>query len=125
MLSRVVGFAARRPVPVLAATALLAVLGGLLALRLEPSTATDTLVGHGSDSFEATDTYYDKFGQDAVYVLVRGDLAKLTLTSDLGRLLGLEGCISGNIPANVTPRGGREGPCAQLGRTKPAKVVFG
>src|SRR5688572_17011836 len=125
MLSRVVGFAARRPVPVLVATALLAVVGGLLALRLEPSTSTDTLVGRGSDSFEATDRYYDEFGQDAVYVLVRGDVSKLTLTSDLGRLLGLEGCISGNVPAGVTPRGGPNGPCARLGREKPVKVVFG
>ena len=41
------------------------------------------------------------------------------------RVLGLEGCLSGNVPAGATPRGGRDGPCAQLARDKPVKVVFG
>src|SRR5687767_8873992 len=118
MLERVVGFAARRPGPVIAVTVLLTIVCGLLALRLQPSTATSTLVGKGSESFAATERYYEKFGEDAVFVLVRGELPKLVLTSDLGRLLGLEGCISGNVPAGVTPRGGRDGPCARLGREK-------
>jgi hydrophobe/amphiphile efflux-3 (HAE3) family protein len=124
-LRRIVAFAAARPVPVVLATVALTLLGGLLALRLQPSTSADTLVGKGSDSFEVSERYYERFGDDAVYVLVEGDLTKLVLTSDLGRLLGLEGCISGNVPANVEPRGGRNGPCGQLGRTKPVKVVFG
>ena len=38
---------------------------------------------------------------------------------------GLEGCISGNAPAGQVPPGGKDGPCAQLARSKPAKVVFG
>ena len=80
---------------------------------LEPETGTDTLVGRGSDTYEATERYYERFGDDAVIILVRGDLSKLTLTSDLGRLLGLEGCVSGNVPSGVTPRGGPDGPCAQ------------
>ena len=125
MLERVVGFAARRPGAVLLATVALTLACGLVALRLQPSTATETLVGKGSDSFEATQDYYERFGEDAVYVLVRGDLSKLVLTEDLGRLLGLEGCMSGNVPAGVTPRGGRNGPCATFGREKPVKVVFG
>jgi uncharacterized protein len=125
MLERVVGFAARRPKEVLAATLLLTLLFGLFALRLQPSTATETLVGKGSDSYEATQDYYEKFGEDAIFVLVRGDLSKLVLTADLGRLLGLEGCMSGNIPSGVEPRGGKNGPCAKLGREKPVKVVFG
>jgi len=125
MLERVVAFAARRPREVLAGAVLLTIVFGLFALRLQPSTATETLVGKGSDSFEATERYYERFGEDAVYVLVRGDVSKLVLTSDLARLLGLEGCISGNVPAGVTPRGGRGGPCARLGEDKPVKVVFG
>ena len=40
-------------------------------------------------------------------------------------MLGLEGCISGNAPAGQVPRGGEDGPCAQLARSKPVKVVFG
>ncbi|CAA9524648.1 MAG: protein export membrane protein [uncultured Solirubrobacteraceae bacterium] len=125
MLERVVGFAARRPGRVLAVTVLVTLLCGLAATRLQSSSATDTLVGRSSDSFEATERYYAKFGEDAVFILVRGDLPKLVLTSDLGRLLGLEGCISGNIPAGVTPRGGKDGPCGRLGTDKPVKVVFG
>ena len=31
-------------------------------------------------------------------VLVKGDLQRLVLTSDLGKLLSLEGCLSGNVP---------------------------
>lgn len=125
LLRNLVAFAARRSGPVLLATAVLTIAGGLLALRLQPETGTETLVGKGSDSYEVTERYYERFGDDAVIVLVRGDLTKLVLSSDLGRLLGLEGCISGNVPAGVTPRGGPNGPCAQLGREKPVKVVFG
>jgi hypothetical protein len=124
-LRRIVAFAARRPGPVLLAALVLTIAGGLLALRLQPSTATETLVGKGSDSYEASQRYYERFGEDAVYVLVKGDLTKLVLTADLARLLGLEGCMSGNVPANVEPRGGPGGPCARLGETKPVKVVFG
>src|SRR3954468_24020802 len=119
------GVAVRRPLLVALAVTVVALAGAALALRLEPSAATDTLVGRSSDAWSATQEEHRRFGEDAVIVLVKGDVSKLVLTADLERLLGLEGCISGNAPANVTPRGGREGPCAQLARTKPVKVVFG
>jgi hypothetical protein len=124
-LRKLVAFAARHPARVLLVTAVLSLAGGAFALRLDPQTGTETLVGQGSDTYEATERYYERFGDDAVIVLVRGPLTKLVLSSDLGRLLGLEGCVSGNVPAGVTPRGGPNGPCAQLGRSKPVKVVFG
>lgn len=124
-LRRIVAFAARRPGPVLLVAVVLALAGSLLALRLEPSTSADTLVGKSSDSYSASQRYYERFGEDAVYILVKEDLTKLVLTSDLGQLLGLEGCVSGNVPAGVEPRGGKNGPCARLGRTKPVQVVFG
>ncbi|HEV3001333.1 MAG TPA: MMPL family transporter, partial [Solirubrobacteraceae bacterium] len=66
-----------------------------------------------------------RFGDDAVIVLVRGPLTKLVLTDDLGRLLKLEGCLGGNVPAGAKPYGEPGGPCARLARDKPAKVVFG
>ena len=47
------------------------------------------------------------------------------LTEDLNTVLGLEGCLSGNVPAGRKPAGGTSGPCARLARTKPARVVFG
>ena len=64
-------------------------------------------------------------GDDAVIVLVREDLAHLVLTSDIERLLGLEGCISGNLPRSVKAPGGASGPCAQLAKTKPVRVAYG
>ena len=125
MLARIVAASARRPVPVLAAVAVLVLAGAALALRLEPSAATDTLVGSGTAEFRATEDYRKKFGDDAIIVLVEGELSRLVLTADLQRLLGLEGCISGNVPKGVTPLGGPDGPCARLGEAKPVKVVFG
>src|SRR3954468_23231706 len=124
-LSLVVGGAARRPVAGLAITTVLVLAGAALALRLTPSAGTDTLVGRGTSEFKGTDRYHQRFGDDAVIVLVRGPLTKLVLTSDIERVLGLEGCIGGNVPSGVTPRGGGNGPCAQLGRSQPVKFVFG
>jgi hydrophobe/amphiphile efflux-3 (HAE3) family protein len=125
LLGRIMGAAVRRPLAVGAAVGLLAIAGGLFALRLTPTAATDTLVGRSTPSFAATDELHRRFGEEAVYVLVREPVSQLVLTSDLERMVGLEGCIGGNVPKGVTPRGGPNGPCAQFGRTKPAKVVFG
>jgi hydrophobe/amphiphile efflux-3 (HAE3) family protein len=122
---RIVRASARRPVRVLAVVAVLAAAGGGLALRLEPSAAMDTLVGRGADSFAATETYRERFGDHSVIVLARGELTKLVLTSNLGRLIGLEGCLSGNRPEDVAPPGGRGSPCDRLAASKPVQVVYG
>jgi len=124
---RVVDAALRRPVALVALLALLALSGGLLAvLELRPTAGTDTLVDRDSRTFQATERYKERFGGDAVLVLVRGDLSKLMLTADVGRLLGLEGCLSGNSPPGLTNLpGGPRGPCAQLAREKPVQVVYG
>ena len=123
LLGRVVRAVTRRPLTVLALTAVLALGGAALALRLEPSVATDTLVDSGSDSFEATERFKRDFGDEAVLVLVRGDLSRTILTQDLQRVLRLEGCLSGNVPE----RGLRELPrvCRELAELKPAKAVYG
>ena len=121
---RAVSFVARRPVPVLAACAVLAIAGAALALRLEPSAGTDTLVDSDSASFQATERYRDEFGDDAVIVLVKGDLQRTMLVPEnLSRLISLEGCLSGNVP----PEGLRGLPraCSELAEAKPAKVVYG
>jgi uncharacterized protein len=125
LLHAVMGTAARRPLAVGLAVGLLAIAGGVLALRLSPTASTDTLVGRGSPSFVATERLHQRFGDEAIYVLVREPLTKLVLTSDLERVLGLEGCISGNLPKGRTPRGGAGGPCGQLARSKPVQVVLG
>jgi len=124
-LHRAAALSARRPVLVLALTAVLAVAGFALALRLQPDAGVDTLVGKNTSSYDATATYRARFGDDPIIILVRGDLTRLLLTQDLERLIGLEGCISGNTPATVTPPGGADGPCGRLRSTHPVKVVFG
>ncbi|MEA2321851.1 MAG: uncharacterized protein QOD81_1701 [Solirubrobacteraceae bacterium] len=124
-LRAVMGAAARRPLAVVLIVALLAVAAGALALRLQPSAATDTLVGRDSASFAATERLRERFGDDAVYVLIRQPLTQTTLTSDLLRVIALEGCLSGNVPKGQAARGGPGGPCARLARARPVKVVFG
>ncbi|HEV2058904.1 MAG TPA: hypothetical protein VGR11_06065, partial [Solirubrobacteraceae bacterium] len=118
-------FAARRPALVLALTVVLALAGLACATQLKPDAGIDTLVGSGGRSHAATATYREHFGDDPIIVLVRGSLTKLLLSQDLERVLGLEGCIAGNVPAGSVPPGGLDGPCGQLARTKPVKLVFG
>ncbi len=125
LLDAVMGAAARRPLAVGLAAGLLALAGGLFALRLTPTAATDTLVGKSTSSYGATQRLHRDFGDDAVYVLVRQPVTQTVLTSDLDRVLGMEGCISGNAPRGSTPPGGANGPCARLARSKPVQVVFG
>ncbi len=124
-LHRAVTLAARRPALVLALTVALALAGLACATQLEPDAGIDTLVGTEGRSYAATATYRERFGDDPIIVLVRGSLNKLLLSQDLERVLGLEGCMAGNIPAGSTPTGGKDGPCGRLARTKHVKVVFG
>ncbi len=125
LLAGLMGAAARRPLVVAATVVLLALAGAALALRLETRADTETLVGTSTPGYAATQSLHERFGDDAVYVVVREPVANVVLTQDLAQVLGLEGCLSGNVPAGRRPRGGADGPCARLARTKPAKVVFG
>ncbi|HEY1356981.1 MAG TPA: MMPL family transporter [Thermoleophilaceae bacterium] len=119
----IVRVAARHPVAVLGVVALLALGGAALALRLEPSADTSTLVNRSSDTYQATQQFKKTFGDEAVVVLVKGDLQRTVLTSDLGRLLKLEGCLSGNVPKQGLAQLPKT--CTELARFKPAKVVYG
>src|SRR5215212_11069176 len=111
---RLVRAAARRPKRVLAVLAVLCAGSAALALGLTPSAATSTLAGRSSDSYQATERYRERFGDHAIVVLVRGPLEQLVLTDNLGRLLKLEGCLSGNRPAGQPAPGRERGPCAEL-----------
>jgi hydrophobe/amphiphile efflux-3 (HAE3) family protein len=125
-LSGLAGRAARRPFLTLAIVGTLALVGALAALSLRPSAATDTLVGKSSSTYRETQRFYARFGEEPIEVLVKGDLRKLVLSSDIDRLVGLEGCLSGNLPAAALAReGGASGPCGQLRAAKSVKVVFG
>jgi uncharacterized protein len=125
VLRRLVGGITRRPLPVLAVTAVLALGGAVLALRLEPSAATSTLVDRGSDTFKDTERFKQDFGDEAILVLVRGELTRTVLTSDLGRLIRLEGCLSGNVPDTKNGLGRLPPVCREIADLHPAKVVYG
>jgi uncharacterized protein len=126
LLSALAGGAARRPRLVIAIAIVLALGGAALALRLRPTAATDTFVSGSSPQYRATQRFYESFGEEPVAVLVKGNLQQLVLSSDIERLAGLEGCLSGNVPAKaLASEGGANGPCGQLARAKTIKVVFG
>ncbi len=126
LLSALAAGVARRPWPVLGVAAALAVGATVLALGLRPSAATDTFVGKSSATYRATGRFYDSFGEEPVVVLVKGNVQELVLTSDLERLAGLEGCLSGNVPAAaLAHEGGSTGPCGELARAHTVKVVLG
>ncbi|MEZ5122089.1 MAG: MMPL family transporter [Solirubrobacterales bacterium] len=126
MIARAVAWVARRPWLVLGA--MLALTAGAVALAaatLRPSSSADTLIGRSTATWQATERFHERFGDDAIYVLVREDLRKLLLTRDLETVLGLEGCLAGNPPADAQPPGGADGPCGRLAQTKPVQVVYG
>ena len=119
---RIAGWSARHARVLLAVTLLVAAVAAFAATRLSTDAGTDTLVDRDSEEFQATEHFRRLFGDDAVAVLVRGDLRKLVLTSDLGRLLRLEGCLAGNVPKGVKPL---PGACTEIAAMRPAKVVYG
>lgn len=124
--SALAGAAARRPRLVLALAIVLGVGAAGLALRLRPTAATSTLVSSSSGDYQATQRYYQAFGEEPVVVLVKGNLQQLVLSSDIERLLGLEGCLSGNVPTKaLVDEGGVDGPCGVLARAKTVKMVLG
>jgi predicted RND superfamily exporter protein len=126
LLSGLAVRAARRPLLTIALLGALGVGCAAAALSLRPTAATDTLVGRSSAAYKDTQGFYARFGEEPVEVLVKGDLRKLVLSSDIDRLVGLEGCLSGNLPtAALAQEGGASGPCGQLAHDKAVKVVFG
>ena len=119
------GGVTRHPLPVLAVTAVLALGGTVLALRLDTSAATSTLVNRGSDTYRDTERFKQDFGGEAILVMVHGDVQRTVLTSDLGRLIRLEGCLSGNVPDTGQGLGSLPPVCRELADLHPAKVVYG
>jgi hydrophobe/amphiphile efflux-3 (HAE3) family protein len=110
---------------VLGVTAVLALAGAALALRLEPSAATETLVNRGSQTFKDTERFKQDFGDEAILVLVQGELTRTVLTADLGRVLRMEGCLSGNVPDKKEGLGSLPPVCRDIAELKPAKVIYG
>jgi uncharacterized protein len=126
VLARIAGRAVERPTPVIVAAVLLTLIGAVAALRLEADRSPSSLVDRGSETYAATQRFYEQFGDEPVEILVKGDLRQLFLTSNLGRLLALESCLSGKA------RGGQvisdqpaPAPCAAISQLRPSAVVFG
>jgi hydrophobe/amphiphile efflux-3 (HAE3) family protein len=122
--ARITAAASRRPLLTIALAALLSFAGAIAAITgLQASTSTDTLIDKSSSSYDATTKYRDLFGGDPVVIMAKGDLRKTVETSDLGRLLQLEGCLAGNVPKE----GLKDLPpvCSTLASEKPVKVVYG
>jgi uncharacterized protein len=113
----------RRPLATVAVVGALSLIGAVLAFGLEPSASTDTLVGSSSPSVKATNALHRQFGDEPVVIDIQGDLQRTVLTDDLARLIRLEGCLSGNIPAQALAAYPRV--CSRIAAAHPAKVVYG
>ena len=125
LLARIAARCVERPGPVLAAAALVVLVAAILALRLEADAGTDQLVDRDSAAFVGTEEFKRDFGDDAVVVLVKGELEQLVLSSDLTTLLSLETCLAGNATAGTAGGQPVPEPCAELAAERPARVVYG
>src|SRR5262249_18536024 len=112
----------RHAVRVVLAGAVMAVGGLVLALGLEPSAGTGKLAGADNDASGATAQLHPAVGDQPRLILVKGKLPRMFLTQDLQQLLGLEGCISGNLPARAKALAPV---CREFARRKPVQVIYG
>lgn len=125
-MARIAGRAVERPLPVIVAAVLLALIGAVAALRLEADRSPSSLVDRSSTTYAQTQDFYDQFGDEPVEVLVKGDLRQLFLTTNLGRLLALESCLSGKATGGQVFKGQpAPAPCAAIAKLNPSAVVFG
>src|SRR5260221_997777 len=121
-LSRLAGWAVRHARVVLAVAVSLAIGAAVAATQLPTDAATNTLVDSDTASYQATQQVKRDFGEEPVVILAEGDLQRLVLTANLGRLLRLQGCLSGTVPKGAKPI---PGPCAELAEQDPARSVVG
>jgi uncharacterized protein len=119
---RVAAWAARHAGPVLAAAAVLAIVAAVGATRLPTDAGVGTLTDPDSATAEATRQVRETFGEEPVVVLVKGELPKLLLGSDLFKLLRLEGCLSGKVPQGAEPI---PGPCGELAEMEAVEFLTG
>ncbi len=124
---RAVRSAGRRNLLMAMAGLALLVAAGFLALRLEPEAGVSTLAGDGSPASKPTKELHRQFGEEPILILIQGSenqgrLPGLLLTEDLRRMLGLEGCLSGNLPRRAKAP---DPVCRELARLKPIQVVYG
>jgi predicted RND superfamily exporter protein len=121
-MGSIAAWAVRHAKAVLAVTVVLAVGAGVGATRLSTDAGVDTLVDSDAASYRATQDVRRDFGEEPVVILAEGDLERIVLTPNLGRLLRLEGCLSGKVPEGAKPI---RGPCAELAAMNPVRSVVG
>jgi uncharacterized protein len=121
-MGSIAAWAVRHAKAVLAVTVVLAVGAGVGATRLSTDAGVDTLVDSDAASYRATQDVRRDFGEEPVVILAEGDLERIVLTANLGRLLRLEGCLSGKVPAGAKPI---PGPCRELAAIGPVRSVVG
>ncbi len=121
-MGSIAGWAVRHARVVLAVSVLLAVGAGVAATQLPADAGTGTLVDRDTEAYRATERVREVFGEEPVVVVAQGDLQQLILTPNLGRLLRLEGCLSGKVPEGAKPI---PGPCAELAEMDPVQFVAG
>lgn len=74
---------------------MLLALCALAATRLDSVSSTELLVGSHSTQAKATKVLTEKFGQDPIVVVARGDLTTTLAPGPLTRLLSMEGRLAG------------------------------
>jgi hydrophobe/amphiphile efflux-3 (HAE3) family protein len=119
---RTAAWATKYARPLLVVTVLLAIAAAVGASRLPTDAGVDTLADSGSSTYETTQQVRDRFGEEPIVVLVKGELQELLLSDDLFRLLRLEGCLSGKVPQGAEPI---PGPCAELAEMNAVEFLTG
>ncbi len=100
----------------------LAVAAAIGATRIPTDAGVGTLVDSDTSTYRATEQVRKVFGEEPVVVLARGDLQRLILTSNIFRLLRLEGCLAGKVPKGATPL---PGACTELAELDPVEFLSG
>jgi uncharacterized protein len=108
---RVAAWAVRHARPLIGVSLVLALAAAVGATRLSTDAGVDTLTDTDSATYRATQRVRERFGEEPVVVLVKGELPRLILTENVFKLLRLEGCLSGKVPQGVKPL---PGPCTEL-----------
>jgi len=121
-MGSIAAWSVRHARALLAVGVVVAVAAGLGATQLSTEAGPETLVDTDTAGYRATQGVRAAFGEEPVVVLAEGDLQRLILTSNLGRLLRLEGCLSANPPPRAKPL---PGPCSELARMRPVESVVG
>src|SRR5918997_1721639 len=127
LFNRLVRLVTERPLATIAVVAALALAGFALSLGLTASSSTESLTGGGSDAAKATDRFHRQFGDEAVRVLVAGNLERTLLVQEnMGKLIALEGCIAARVPAEGEAAFAKlPPPCHGLRKLDAVQSVYG